>query len=247
MIKMVVDFYRLLEEIYGKSYVAKYIILSKRGLQLNMERIQRDAIDNKKHIPISILTEKPCNNCEIKQKKKMDFPGWQGDLEFMDDQKPAKRIMLIGYDPNPPVTKQRGEFSPETQGIIQIAYEFGYRTKDNGYANEDMAAYFNYFGLLGQVDQLYLTDRCKCFAGKNKAKKVKCYNQCKEFLRREIKLIRPQFIIFHGKESLGDLDNFIEGLQPRPEKFQTDHCSYLFPYTRFYDANKTRKEIENRI
>ena len=259
------EFIKLMKKIYGKTYFEENWI--RKNDTLERREVENDC-ENEKQNRYLLRVKDHCTECkdlfkqleeELKKKnkkwiQKMDFPGWWGPLIFKDNE-PVKKIMIIGYEPNAPL-------KDENEDMIQITYDMGIRDEESNYVTGDMEEYLKYFNLMDMIEDLYLTDRCKCYNGGDKRKRKECFKKCKEYLIKEINLIRPELIIFHGPQLVNVNKNnnnnnnkkenkFIEELSKnldyQPEIVITNHCSYYFNYNRFSkESGKSRAAQTSR-
>lgn len=210
------EYLQLLEEMYGKHITETLLKPDKLELQkgsantlytqgylgLNVEKV-RDLIE--KYTP---------KNSHIVSGREwaFDFSGWIGELDFSNDS--VKEIMVVGMEPH--IGKRD----------FQAAY--GLRETGNNEFGEldeyspNTFLWKNLNGFFGQsedykskefLNRFYITDMCH-FAEQGKAnlvQKIKGWSKVREaiaaiFLKREIELIKPKYIISQGN----DVANFIE-------------------------------------
>lgn len=159
-----------------------------------------------------------------------DFPGWIGNIELE-----PKEVMVIGLEPH----IQNNDF--------QIAYGLG-ECKDGSYTsnhfliNRIHKLLLSNYNLSDAMRKMYITDLCH-FAPRGNANQIDDIpnwskireNTAKEFLKREIDIIKPKTIIAQGKSSFKFLKKNLS-LAIDEEKIKTGYKrpqEYSFQFSEF--------------
>ncbi len=127
----------------------------------------------------------------------MDFPSWQGLLDFSKYH--VKQLMIIGED-----------VSPKIPYVLNIAYGLSiHEISDEGVVAEEKrnklwehlkTIFSDRLDLVKR--NIYVTDIAKCNSKTENENKTLVWDRCsKNFLLREIELINPKVIIFQGKNA----------------------------------------------
>jgi uracil-DNA glycosylase family 4 len=112
--------------------------------------------------------------------------------------------------------------SGEEDGVLGSA--FGWELFGKGNRDIDNYEYF-FFNLLGlNKETTYITDAVKCYTHKSQFKKP--FEHCKEYLRREIEILKPKTILLISKQgptikflnNLKDKMDFDVHIMPHPSK-----------------------------
>jgi hypothetical protein len=141
-----------------------------------------------------------------------DFPGWIGKLDF--EQNSAKEIMIIGMEPH-----VGGRYYQATYGLRETSEnEFGEldEFKPNSMLWKNISELFNQKGHYQDrefLERVYITDMAH-FAIKGNADEMKKFSKwnkvrshiAKEYLRKEVELINPKYIVSQGN----DVAKFVE-------------------------------------
>ena len=92
-------------------------------------------------------------------------------------------------------------------------FVFGWEQFESKNPKKDISSYKNYFfGLLGlDPEDIYLTDGVKCYTDKKDF--LKAFRNCKNYLEREIEIIKPEEILLVSKQ--GSLIKFLESIKEK--------------------------------
>lgn len=200
----------LLNTIYGKSVVDAFVksssdeVLEKYDSdKLNTFIKTRNTKDGKQWEENEGCKE--CKElCEGFSKRKMDFPGWLGALDF--SKKNTKKIMLIGEDVGPIVKAYiniayglgRYKIDMETSVLAEEPGNHLWKILKKIFTKEIGSK----TGLEGVMENIYISDMIKCNVSNEQKIKQLLQIRCScAYLLEEIKLIRPMVIIFQGKNA----------------------------------------------
>ena len=137
----------------------------------------------------------PCSECKIGRYKDRSIliPGWHGSIDFSEPDH-RKKLMIIGWDLSSAVKDQS----------VNVNFEINEDVYDPENKNSRFWARLAVIlqdKFPSMLENVYVTDLCKCDASKFLPKPRECWRNCaKYFLTKEIELIRPELIIFLSQD-----------------------------------------------
>ena len=208
------DYKNFLIEKFGKKLL-NVMIRNENQLCLK-EEIKYDTGINNSEYTVKVLDDYPE---KIKDKLTdyalkewvFDFPGWIGELNFDETNAPVRDIMVVGMEPH-----IEGRYYQTTYGLRKTVNGFGeIKNSNNKNIWKNLYSVFSEEKLSSGeecyeekfLSRIYITDLSH-FAIKGKVNQMKIYSNwrdirtvvAEEFLIREIKLIKPKYIVSQGND-----------------------------------------------
>lgn len=165
-----------------------------------------------KNIFKEIKNKKNCQNCIIYKKEKNRL------FQFYNlNAKPKSKIMIIMQ--NPGIDKNKGRRKKLKKYYTDNNVVGFIRTCQDGFKNWNKRFFEEFFNILCKelnlkfaemFNAFYITDTIKCESSGTKEVYYRDYNKrprncCFAYLKKEIKLVRPNLIITFGNESFNTL------------------------------------------
>lgn len=140
----------------------------------------------------------------------------------------SSSVMLVGEQPSENSINYTKNNKPDPKFWVG----------QNGQRIRNILATCNGIGNTKLEDIFYLTDIVKCCPPKQRKPAIEEINNCKDFLRREIEILKPKYILVFGEISF---QYFIDNYMPSPDndkyfqvEIQNDRCYHLIRFNNFY-------------